>query len=209
MLLVEAIKSNEIALAAAELGDWEACRVAMAAVPVTRHPVPLDRMLWDMNMRGMLTRLPRPAGGGEEWSGTVLNMVLATGIPAALTTALNQFFSHITNDRNITFDTTNPAFGQLFATIMTTFAGLPGMPTQADFDAIVSLGGGWRFASVTAAECQQAWKAENDRLRLETDRVRNDNWQQRFNDAMNQIGTSEQADGVAAVRRIASEMEAI
>lgn len=209
MITYEQIASNDTARKAAQAGDWEACRAAMAAVEVTRHPVPLDRMLWDMNMRGMLTRLPRPAGGGEEWSGTVLNMVLATGIPAALTTALNQFFSHITNDRNVTFDTTNPAFGQLFATIMTTFAGQPGMPTQADFDALVSLGGGWRFASVTAAECQQAWKAEHDRLRIETDRVRNDNWQQRFNDAINQIGTSEQAAGVAAVRAIAAEMEAV
>ena len=62
---------------------------------------------------------------------------------------------------------------------------------------MTSLAGG----DVTAEECQAAW---NEDVR-ETQRS---GWRQRFDAALNTFGTSEQADGVAALRAIADEMEA-
>ena len=57
------------------------------------------------------------------------------------------------------------------------------------------------FASVTAQQCEAAWEADE----LATKRT---DWRTRFDAALNTIGTSEQAAGVADLRAIASEVEA-
>lgn len=207
--LIETIKSTPDALTAAQAGDFLACRDAVRAIRITAAHIDLGEMLYLMNFRGMLVRLIRPTDSGEKWSGTLVNMVLAEGTPANLQLALQQFFSHITNDRNSTFQTNTAEFGGLFATIIAAFADQPAMPTTADFEAVLALGGGWKYAAVTEQQCQQAWQAEVDAQALAAIQTRNDDWQTRFNDARNQIGTAEQAAGVAAVRAIADEMEAV
>ena len=209
MTLIETIKATPAALTAAQAGDFVACRDAVRAIRVTAAHIDLGEMLYLMNFRGMLVRLIRPTDSGEKWSGTLVNMVLAEGTPANLQLALQQFFSHITNDRNSTFQTNTAEFGGLFATIISAFADQPSMPTTADFEAVLALGGGWKYAAVTEQQCQQAWQAEVDAQALAAIQTRNDDWQTRFNDARNQIGTAEQAAGVAALRTIADEMEAV
>lgn len=57
------------------------------------------------------------------------------------------------------------------------------------------------LSDATAAECEAAWVA--DELQ-----AKKDNWRMRFDAAMNTIGTSEQADGIADLRAIADELEA-
>lgn len=57
-------------------------------------------------------------------------------------------------------------------------------------------------APVTATECQTAWDAE---VRAQ----RNGNLRSRFDSILNQIGTSEHADGIAALRAMADELEVL
>ena len=55
--------------------------------------------------------------------------------------------------------------------------------------------------AVTAEQCFSAWAADA----LAT---KKQNWKTRFDAAMNKLGTSEQADGIADLRAIADELEA-
>ena len=129
----------------------------------TQKPIDLGQLLFVLNNRGMLVRLIRPADTGEKWSGTVVNMILYVndqGDPQQAA-AVNQWFSHITNDRNQKFDTTDPAFAGLVSLMKSTFGGQPGMPSVADFDAIFELGGGLKFASVTESEVQKVISQHN------------------------------------------------
>jgi hypothetical protein len=121
---------------------------------LTVSRITIADLLFTLNNRGMLVRLIRPTDTGEKWAGSVVNMVLAlnaTGDPADAL-AVNQWFSHITNDRNQFFDTTVPAFAGPFWALSQSMAGLVGMPTAADFQAIADLGGGWRFADLTVEQ---------------------------------------------------------
>lgn len=159
MNLVQEIQSNSAALAAAGVQDWEACLAALQASKVTAKPIDLGDMLGLMNMStpGMLTRLPRAADGGEKWTGTVINMVLAEGTSPELQEPLNKFFSHITNDRNKTFNTTDPEFAGLLQLVKSSFADQENMPSTVDFDALIALGGGLKFGDVTAQQIEDAW----------------------------------------------------
>lgn len=146
---------------------------ALKAMGLTARPIRLDELLFLLNNRGMLVRLIRPADTGEKWAGTVVNMVLwlnANGTPEQ-SFAVNQWFSHITNDRNNLFDTTNPLFASSFWSLSQLLAGGETMPSAADFAAVATLGGGWLFADLTveqftaqrtAAELQAAKQAALD-----------------------------------------------
>ena len=123
----------------------------LKATGVTARPVKLDELLFLLNNRGMLVRLIRPADTGEKWAGTVVNMVLAlnsSGDPLQAA-AVNQWFSHITNDRNNLCDTTQAAFSSPFWALSQALAGVPTMPSGEDFAAVAALGGGWLFADLT------------------------------------------------------------
>lgn len=123
----------------------------LRATGMTARPIKLDELLFLLNNRGMLVRLIRPADTGEKWAGTVVNMVLAlnaSGDPLQAA-AVNQWFSHITNDRNNLFDTTQAAFSGPFWALAQALAGVPTMPSAEDFAAVAALGGGWLFADLT------------------------------------------------------------
>lgn len=138
---------------------------ALAASGLTPRAINLGELLFLLNNRGMLVRLIRPADSGEKWSGTLVNLINYcndTGHP--LTLHVNQFFSHITNDRNETFDTRIASYGSLFATIVSTFAGQPNMPTLDDFQAVANIGGGWLYANVTADQVADALATEQASL---------------------------------------------
>lgn len=134
---------------------------ALVASGLTPQAIPLGELLFLLNNRGMLVRLIRPADSGEKWSGSLVNLInYCNDNDHPLKMHVNQFFSHVTNDRNQTFDTRLPSYGALFALIVSTFAGQPTMPTLEDFQAVASLGGGWLYANTTAQQVADALAAE-------------------------------------------------
>jgi hypothetical protein len=130
--------------------------IALKSTGLTASRIALGDLLFLLNNRGMLVRLIRPVDTGEKWSGTVVNMVLAinaSGTPEQAF-AVNQWFSHITNDRNQFFDTTVPEFSAPFWALSRSMADLPTMPSALDFEAVANLGGGWLFSTLTLEEYQ-------------------------------------------------------
>ena len=123
---------------------------------LTARPILLDELMDVLNIPlKMLRQLPRTDSDGSKWSGTLFNMLLwveANGTPEQID-GLGSFFSHITNDRNLTFDTTNLSYGSQFWAVAQAFGGTaPGFPSVADFAAIADLGGGWLFADLTVEQ---------------------------------------------------------
>jgi hypothetical protein len=126
----------------------------LKATGLTANKIRLADLLFTLNNRGMLVRLIRPADTGEKWAGTVVNMVLYlndSGSPEQAA-AVNQWFSHITNDRNEFFDTTLIPFASTFWALAQALGGGPGMPSPEDFEAVAALGGGWLFSDLTEAQ---------------------------------------------------------
>lgn len=131
---------------------------ALQATGITPRAIDLGELLFLLNNRGMLVRLIRPADSGEKWSGSLVNLInFCNDSESPLAPHVNQFFSHITNDRNKTFDTRQPDYAGLFLLIVSTFADQEHMPTMADFTAIAELGGGWIYSNVTASDVESAF----------------------------------------------------
>lgn len=127
---------------------------------LTAQPIPLADLLFTLNFRGMLTKVVG-SNESEKWRGSILVMkaALIAAEQTAYVTALDQWLSHITNPRNLTFDTTNPTHAATFAALNASF-GDPqvGIFQAGDFDAVYTLGGGRPYASLTVEqyEAQQA-----------------------------------------------------
>lgn len=161
MQLIDRINQTPELKTLCEAGDFAGAAAAMQSDKRTVKAISLTDLMHAMNFRGMLTRLIRPTDNGEKWSGTVVNMIAAVESAgnAELTAAVQQWFSHITSDRNQTFDTTREDYANLFDAIRQAVADGEQMPTSADFDAIIALGGGYAFAP-TADAIQRAWICE-------------------------------------------------
>ena len=167
-MIIEAqdIKAAEL------LGDVSDSAIAGTLATITRTPIDLGDLLYLLNNRGILTRLIRPADTGEKWSGTIVNMSnFVNDSSSPLAPFVNQWFSHITNDRNKVFRTTHPEFARLLATIKNAFADQPNMPTTADFEAIYGLGGGLKYPGITVEDVRSsrelhAREVERARLRV-------------------------------------------
>lgn len=177
------IQNNAAALAAAQAGDWAACAVAMQSVSITATPS-------ECGAAETAAAIAAAHGGGHD---AVRRSMLAAlegdhdgKVVLAKLASDGVAWAH---------DLTRPLIESLVAGQVC---------SRAVADALYQLSApvSYPHASVTAEQCQQVWT-------LHTTQQRNDNWQERFNNAMNQIGTAEQAVGVAAVRLIANEMEAI
>jgi hypothetical protein len=76
------------------------------------------------------------------------------------------------------------------------------MPSIADFAAVAALGGGWLFADLTAEQFAAQRTAAETATQKQVLRFRIDA-------AWNQIGSSEQAAGIADLRAICDELEAL
>lgn len=126
-------------------GDDATQHATLQAYGMTRSRIAIADLLFLLSDRNMMVRLIRPADTGEKWSGSIINLILYVNEngTADQITGVNKFFSHITNDRNTWFDTTNPAYSSPLQAMRAMFADQPGMPSSADFDAFVSLGGGY------------------------------------------------------------------
>jgi hypothetical protein len=171
---------------------------ALKATGLTASRIALGDLLFLLNNRGMLVRLIRPADTGEKWSGTVVNMVLAvnaSGTPEQAF-AVNQWFSHITNDRNQFFDTTVPEFSAPFWALSRSMADLPTMPSALDFEAVANLGGGWLFSTLTLEEYQSqkaASQATISQQDLESE------WIAWLNEVVNPLIANGDRDGLNSV----------
>jgi hypothetical protein len=140
--------------------------LALQVSGLTHRPIMLGDLLFLLSGRGMMVRLIRPVDSGEKWAGTLVNLInWCNDTEHPLAMPVNQFFSHITNDRNVRFDTTDPQYAGLFLAIVATFGGQPNMPTVEDFEAVAALGGGYKFAGVNEAAVQAAIAAESLRIR--------------------------------------------
>jgi hypothetical protein len=192
------------------LSDPQEIADAIKAKGLTHQPINRAELIHLLNMRGMLRKIVSN-NTSEKWEGTVLNMqdaILAAGTDAQKN-GIRLWFSHVTNVSNNVWDTTQESFARPFREMVQAFANVPTMPTQADFDAVLALGGGWRYESLTAEQVTAAIAAEQERIAQDAIAVRNQDWRTRFDAILNQIGTVEQADGAAALRAMADEMEAV
>jgi len=173
---------------------------ALQATGVTARSIVLSELLFLLNFRGMLTKLVSN-NSDEKWTGSVLAMKGAIAADPAATAHVDRWLSHITNPRNTHWDTTDANYSAPFWAMAQAVAGGQGMPSAEDFAAVAALGGGWLFADLTAeqfAAQRTAAEAESQKQALRS----------RIDTAWNQIGTSEQADGIAELRAIADELEA-
>jgi hypothetical protein len=167
---IKAIEGYE-SLTAQEIAD------ALKASGVTHSAINRAMLVYVLNIRGMLRKIVGN-NSDEKWTGTVLNMqdaILALGTDDQKN-GIRLWFSHITNISNNVWDTTLPAFAAPFWSMVQVFAdqtidrgnGPLVMPSSADFAAIAELGGGWRYATVTAEQVQDAIDAESVRQENET-----------------------------------------
>lgn len=121
---------------------------------LTAQPIPLAELLFTLNFRGMLTKVVG-SNEAEKWRGSILTMkaALTAANQTAHVAALDQWLSHITNPRNLTFDTTNPLHAATFAALNASF-GDPqvGIFQAGDFDAVYALGGGRPYATLTVEQ---------------------------------------------------------
>jgi hypothetical protein len=131
------------------IDDWQnksAKEIAdiVNANPHTLTDIEITSLLFLLNERGMLVRLLRPTDTGEKWGGSLVNLILGVNQvgTAQQIEMVNRFFSHITNERNRIFSTTNPLYAGQILFLKAAFAGKPNMPTAADFDAVLALGRG-------------------------------------------------------------------
>lgn len=125
----------------------------LQATGITARAVALPDLLHLMNFRGMLTKLVSNQTD-EKWTGTVLSMkaALVAANQTESVIALDRWLSHITNPRNLTFDTRDSVHAAPFWAMRQAFGGVSTMPTVADFDAVADLGGGWLFATLTVEQ---------------------------------------------------------
>ena len=140
---------------------------ALKATGLTATPIDRATLVHVLNMRGMLTKVVGN-NSDEKWTGTVLNMqdaILATGTDQQKV-GIRLWLSHITNPTNVKWDTTQVGFAAPFWQMVQVFAGQPGMPSQADFQALADLGGGWLFASLDELEYAAQKAAAQDATEL-------------------------------------------
>jgi hypothetical protein len=72
--------------------------------------------------------------------------------------------------------------------------------TEAGVDALVNLSAPLVWSSLTAEGCR-------DLVVFKRESAKRQGWQERFDAALNTLGTAEQSAGIAAIRAIADEME--
>lgn len=178
----------------------------LKATGLTVRSIVLSDLLFLLNFRGMLTKIVSN-NADEKWTGTVLALKAAIAADPVATAHVDRWLSHITNPRNTHWDTTDVNYAAPFWALSQALGGVPGMPSVEDFAAVAALGGGWRFANLTVEQYnseKDAYDAAQAQAALLAQR---DSYRQRFDAALNTLGTSEQADGIAALRTMIDEME--
>ena len=178
---------------------------ALQSSGVTARKIDLAYLMELLNFRGML-RKTDGSGGQERWVGTLQNLkaALVAMNQAAMVTAYETWFSHVTNPRQSYWDTTQPEYAAGFWSMRSAFADGDGMPSSEDFAAVAALGGGWLFSDLTieqyAEEKAQA-AAEADRLALQSE------WAAILNNDVNTAVSN--GDRVALKKALAAAIEVL
>jgi hypothetical protein len=182
----------------------------LKASGLTARPIQLDDLMAYLNIPlGMLRRLPRADSDGSKWSGSLFNLLLWVNDNGTQQQkdGLNSFFSHITNDRNRTFDTTQLEFAAQFLAVAQGFGGVsPAFPSAADFEAVAALGGGWLYADLTL----QKYNSDKDlyeqqqtaRLTLAALQQRRQQWDAIAADIRSRIESGALADNAAVLAAV-------
>lgn len=166
---------------------------ALIATGLTAQNISLGHLTLLMRDRSMLTKLTyEDPATGMKWNGSVINMIIGLrGQSHPALAAVNKWFSHITDPRSETFDTTDREIASEFWTLAQNFGGIPTMPSVQDFAAVAALGGGWLFSDLTAE--QFAAQRTTAQASAATEAARNV-LTTVFHAYLNAIGTSEQSD---------------
>lgn len=148
---------------------------------VTAAPISLAYLMELLNFRGML-RKTDGLNGQERWIGTLPNLkgALVALNQTASVAAYEMWFSHVTNPRQVSWDTSKPEYSESFAAMKAAFADQEGMPTSADFAAVVALGGGKPYESLTVEQYQSQKTAAEAESAKETLRTSLQNLRQSF-----------------------------
>jgi hypothetical protein len=125
----------------------------LKSIKVTPSKVGIPDLKFLMRERGMLVKLTyEDPQTGMKWNGTVPNMIVALkAMDHPALGEVNKWFSHLTDPDSDYFDTTNPYIAGEFNALAQAFGGQPTMPSVEDFDAVIGLGGGWIYGSLTEA----------------------------------------------------------
>lgn len=178
----------------------------LAALGVTERPISLAYLMEMLNLRGML-RKTDGSGGQERWVGTLQNLkaALVALNQTEAVTAYETWFSHVTNPRQVSWDTTLPEYAAGFWSMKQSFAGVENMPSVEDFAAVAALGGGWLFADLTteqfAAQRQSAIDVE-----VAADLFKE--WSTLLNESLHPAA-SDRATLIGALRSAADTLESI
>jgi len=120
---------------------------------VTVRPINLTYLMELLNFSGMLRKTDGQAGQ-ERWQGTLQNLkaaLVAMGL-TDFVTSYELWFSHVTNPRQVSWDTSQPQWATAFLAMESNFAGGDGMPSVADFEAVAALGGGRPYVGLTVEQ---------------------------------------------------------
>lgn len=188
---------------------------------LTLRPIMLDDLMPVLNFRGMLTKTDGN-DGGEKWKGAILQMkaalvaasiagdhateeeIAAAAVAAAYVKEVEKWFSHITNPRNIRWDTTDPLYAKPFAVMRAQFAN-SGIFKAGDFEAIYALGGGtYQTTAAEIAAQRAAAEAAQWKLELSTwAETLREQYGERHNEVLHKIKTEQltTTEGVTAALR--------
>lgn len=179
---------------------------ALKATGLTAQKISLGQLTLLMRDREMLTKLTyEDSATGMKWNGSVINMIIGLrGQSHPALAAINKWFSHITDPRSETFDTTDQDIASEFWTLAQNFGGIPTMPSSADFAAVADLGGGWLFSDLTVEQFAVQRQASIDTA---TAAELAAEWATLQNESIHPAA-SNRADLVSALRSAADTLEA-
>jgi hypothetical protein len=205
-------------------GSAEQQFAALQSLGLTIHPIKLDELLFALNEWDMLTKTDGN-GTAERWVGSIPAMksvlVAAATLPenptpeqqqaaataTAYVKAIDRWFSHVTNPRNVKWDTTMPEYAAPFAAMRAQFEH-SGLFKLGAFDAIYALGGGLLATSleVFAHDKSTYTQAEAARKAYRDLHDRRRSWDTLSAAIRSRIESGELADNAAVIAAVTSEI---
>lgn len=179
--------------------------------PVTAQAISLTYLMELLNFRGML-RKTDGSGGQERWQGTLQNLkaaLVALNL-SDYVTSYELWFSHVTNPRQVSWDTRVPEWASAFLSMEQNFAGGEGMPSVADFAAVAALGGGRPYLDLTVEQFSDQRTAAEAAIVAQAARAAFDaEWAAALNGGINAaLSAIDRTALVAAMRAQADVIEA-
>jgi hypothetical protein len=186
------------------LGGTDAEKVAVLQT-LTSGPIPVSEVIQFFDEQNLAELDPID----NAWVGSLIDVVRNENTPAELVAGLRALFVHLAKRTSQTVDTTIPMIAVQTWTLLSALVQMQ-VVTTAQRDAFYALDGGRPFADLTVeqftSQREAAEAADAAAQAAEASQAKKYAWQQRFDAALNTIGTVEQADGIADVVAITQEM---